>query len=131
MRKRDDEFFSPDLTPLIDVTFLLLIFFIVSSVFKKQEFALLLNLPPSSTAAVINPNVQDLVLEIKGEKLALAGKEISLEQLAEALPKLVNEKTLVHLRSDRDGRYYQIIEVLDLLKRLNISNLNLVTTKEN
>ena len=32
------------LTPLIDVVFLLLIFFLVSSVFKKEEFALL-NLP--------------------------------------------------------------------------------------
>ena len=44
-RKSRREYLTPDLTPLIDVVFLLLIFFMVSSVFKKEELALLLNLP--------------------------------------------------------------------------------------
>ena len=39
MKKRSRETLSPDLTPLIDVVFLLLIFFMVSTVFKKEELA--------------------------------------------------------------------------------------------
>jgi biopolymer transport protein ExbD len=45
MKRR--EALVPDMTPLIDVVFILLIFFIVTSVFKKEELALLLNLPDS------------------------------------------------------------------------------------
>ena len=41
-----------DLTPIIDVVFILLIFFIVSSVFKKDELALVLNLPTSSAQEI-------------------------------------------------------------------------------
>jgi len=43
MKRR--EHIAPDLTPLIDVVFLILIFFMVSSTFKKEELALLLTLP--------------------------------------------------------------------------------------
>ena len=45
MGRRSREASAPDLTPLIDVVFLLLIFFLVSTVFKKEELAFLLNLP--------------------------------------------------------------------------------------
>ncbi|MGK0367028.1 MAG: biopolymer transport protein ExbD, partial [Thermoproteota archaeon] len=47
-RKGNREALSFELTPLIDVVFLLLIFFLVTSVFKKEELALLLNLPKAS-----------------------------------------------------------------------------------
>jgi biopolymer transport protein ExbD len=48
MRRREP--LSPDMTPLIDVVFLLLIFFLVSTSFKKDELALLLNLPTSQAS---------------------------------------------------------------------------------
>ena len=43
MRRREP--LAPDITPLIDVVFILLIFFMVTSVFRKEEAALLLQLP--------------------------------------------------------------------------------------
>ncbi|MFY4744115.1 ExbD/TolR family protein, partial [Aliarcobacter butzleri] len=46
MKRR--EALSLYLTPVIDVVFILLIFFIVTSVFKKKELALLLDLPTSN-----------------------------------------------------------------------------------
>ena len=46
MRKKNKrEELVPDLTPLMDIMFLLLIFFIVTSVFRKNEHLLSLNLP--------------------------------------------------------------------------------------
>ena len=41
-----------DLTPVIDVVFILLIFFIVTSVFKKDELALMLDLPEADAPAI-------------------------------------------------------------------------------
>ena len=46
MKRRES--LSLDLTPVIDVVFILLIFFIVTSVFKKEELALMLDLPTSN-----------------------------------------------------------------------------------
>ena len=43
MRRREP--LNPDLTPLIDILFLLLIFFLATSVFKKDEVAISLSLP--------------------------------------------------------------------------------------
>ena len=60
MKKR--EILTPDITPLIDVVFILLIFFIVSSVFKKDELALVLNLPTSS-AQEIELKQKELIIE--------------------------------------------------------------------
>ena len=78
MKKR--EILTPDITPLIDVVFILLIFFIVSSVFKKDELALVLNLPTSS-AQEIELKQKELIIELNSDKLAVYGKEITLELL--------------------------------------------------
>ena len=56
MRKHR-ETLTPDITPLIDIVFILLIFFIVSSVFKKEELALTLDLP--------NASAKELEVELK------------------------------------------------------------------
>ena len=66
MKKR--EILTPDITPLIDVVFILLIFFIVSSVFKKDELALVLNLPTSS-AKEIELKQKEIIIELNHEKL--------------------------------------------------------------
>ena len=47
-RKREE--LSPDITPLIDVIFILLIFFMTTTVFKKKNAALLLALPKAETS---------------------------------------------------------------------------------
>ena len=60
----------PDLTPLIDVVFILLIFFIVSSVIKKEELVLNLSLPSSSTKQKVT-NVKEFIIELKNNTIAL------------------------------------------------------------
>ena len=76
MKKR--EILTPDITPLIDVVFILLIFFIVSSVFKKDELALVLNLPTSS-AKEIELKQKEIIIELNHEKLAIYSKEAGMK----------------------------------------------------
>jgi len=70
MKRRES--LSPDMTPLIDIVFILLIFFIVTSVFKKEELALLLNLPQSS-AKPLEVNKEQITIEISEDQIALRG----------------------------------------------------------
>lgn len=120
------EALSPDMTPLIDVVFILLIFFIVTSVFKKEELALLLNLPDSN-AQTLEVERENVNIELSKDKLAYKGKELTLEALEEELKQITNKKRAVIVRIDEEVMYKQIIGVLDLLQKYELNNLALVT----
>lgn len=123
------ETITPDLTPLIDVVFILLIFFIVSSVFKKEELALVLNLP-SSAAQELEVEPKEISLEINKDKLAIYGKEISLEDLDAKLTEIKNKNKNIIVRIDKDVIYERIVKVLDKLQKNELNNLSLVTKKD-
>ena len=78
MRKHRESL-TPDITPLIDIVFILLIFFIVSSVFKKEELALNLQLPNSS-AKELEIELKQINIELSTNSLAYLGKEISFDK---------------------------------------------------
>lgn len=123
MRRREP--LSPDMTPLVDVVFLLLIFFLVSTAFKKDQLALLLNLP-SSEAPVEMVKKEEVNIELSSEKIALKGKEITFEQLDISLSQVKDKKSSVNVRIDKEVRYERIIKLFDLLKKYDLNNLALI-----
>jgi biopolymer transport protein ExbD len=124
MKKR--EILTPDITPLIDVVFILLIFFIVSSVFKKDELALVLNLP-TSTAKEIEVKDKEIVIELNHDKLAISGKEATIEVLENEIGKIEDKKRNIIFRIDKEVKYEKIIEVLEVLQKHELFNISLVT----
>ena len=129
MRRKPRETIAPDITPLIDVVFILLIFFIVSSVFKKEELALVLNLP-SSKAQELEVEPKEISLEISKDKLAIYGKEVSIEELDLKLAEIKDKKKNIIVRIDKDVIYERIVKVLDNLQKYELNNLSLVTKKD-
>ncbi|WP_298752206.1 biopolymer transporter ExbD [uncultured Arcobacter sp.] len=127
MKKR--EILTPDITPLIDVVFILLIFFIVSSVFKKDELALALNLPTSS-AKEIELKQKEIIIEIDNTKLAIYGKETTLEKLEEEISKVTDKKRNIIFRIDKDVKYEKVVKILDILQKNSLFNISLVTDKK-
>ena len=127
-RKSRREALTFELTPLIDVVFLLLIFFMVSSVFKKEELALLLTLPKAQTGESSQTQMEQLTIELSGEKVAVAGKSASMEDLPEILSKQ-DKKSLINLRVDGDVVYQRLVKVLDLLQKNKLENVSLITEK--
>ena len=119
----------PDMTPLIDVVFILLIFFIVTSIFKKEELALLLNLP-SSNAKELKVEKEQITIELSEKKIAFKGKEVTLEVLKEELKKIKDKKRAVIVGIDEEVIYKNIVEILDILQKYQLNNLALVTNKE-
>ena len=128
MRKKR-ETITPDLTPLIDVVFILLIFFIVSSVFKKEELSLMLNLP-SSHAQELEVEQKEVSIEISSDKIAVFGKEVSFEEFDNKLAEITNKKKSIIVRIDKNVVYERIVRVLDNLQKYDLNNLSLVTKKE-
>lgn len=128
-RKSRREYLTPELTPLIDVVFLLLIFFMVSSVFKKEELALLLNLPKTEEGKSKNEQKTMVTIELAKDTIAFEGKEYSMEELKDKISPL-EKKTLVNLRVDGQVQYNRLVDILDLLQKNKLENLSLITIKK-
>ncbi|NCB10175.1 MAG: biopolymer transporter ExbD [Erysipelotrichia bacterium] len=117
-----------DLTPVIDVVFILLIFFIVTSVFKKDELALMLDLP-TSNAKEIEVKQEQVFIELSQTKLAIKGIEVSFSSLEDNLKAIKNKENAVIVRIDKKVEYERVVKVLDLLQKYNLTNLALVTNE--
>jgi biopolymer transport protein ExbD len=122
MRRREP--ISPDMTPLIDVVFILLIFFLVSSTFKKNELALDLILPKSGSAQEIIKK-EELAIELSRDKVALKGAVISFSDLGEELSKVSEKDKPVNVRINQDVEYQRVMKLFDLLKKYGLNNLAL------
>ncbi len=130
MKRRSREPLNFEMTPLIDVVFLLIIFFMVTSVFKKDELSLLLALPKAASGESIKASEKEfLKLELSAEELAVAGEKISLEELPSRLLNISDKTQPVEMRVDKDVRYERVINVLDSLKAAQLQNINLITEK--
>lgn len=128
MRKHREPL-TPDITPLIDIVFILLIFFIVSSVFKKEELALKLQLPNAS-AKELEVELKQLNVELSVNKLAYLGKEITFEKFDFELSNYSKRDKPVIVRIDKDVKYDRVVKVLDILQKYSYDNLSLVTAQE-
>ena len=120
---------TPDLTALIDVVFILLIFFIVSSVFKKEELSLQLSLPTSSSQK-LEVEVRQINIELGIEKIAFGGVELDFDSLGKELSKVTKKDKPIIIRIDKKVPYERVIKILDLLQKYSLNNLALVTSKE-
>jgi len=122
------ELLAMDLTPLIDVVFLLLIFFIVASEFKKNETILNLSLPNSASLEKVVEK-KDVLIEISKDEIAYKAKKIDFEKLKEELEVLKKDAALT-IKIDKKVKYERVVKLLDILNSLSLSNIQLIT-KEN
>lgn len=128
-RKQRRESLAMDLTPLIDMVFLLLVFFLVTSTFKKDELALLLKLPTAEQGTGSEKKVEQLTIELSNDEIAVNNTKATIEELPGILEKAKKE-SLVNLRVDGDVRYTRLVKVLDLLQINKLENISLITEKE-
>ena len=125
MKKRSRERTFPEITPLIDVVFLLLIFFMVSTVFKRDELALLLNLPKTEKGEDGKNRHKGLRIELSSQEVAFNGKKTSISNLDGSLASVENKNVSIELRIDKSVIYDRIVRVLDLLKKTQIDQFGI------
>lgn len=120
---------TPDLTALIDVVFILLIFFIVSSVFKKEELALQLALP-TSTSSKLEVEVKQINIELSINDIAFGGAKVDFKSLENSLQKVTKKDKPIIVRIDKNVPYERVIKILNLLQKYSLNNLALVTSSD-
>ena len=126
MKKRYD-YLSPDLTPLIDVVFILLIFFIVTSSFKENKFVLDLTLPSSNSIKKVIKK-KNISIEVNKKYYAYMGKKIKLIDLENKLKKIKDKKLYINIHIDKEVPYKKVIKILDILQLNQLNNISFITT---
>lgn len=116
------------LTPLIDIVFLLLVFFMLTAHFVKDE-GIAIQLPQAESAvASKNDEAVDVVLDAKG-RIHLVGHILEAGELEEALRRalLEHRKKWVTLRGDRGADLGRAVAVLDAARKAGAENVNVIT----
>ena len=124
--KREEDNFAMEMTPLIDVVFLLIIFFIVSTVFVDFSRRMDINLP-SSKSSIIDEKPKTLEIKMsKDKKIFLAGKPVTLLGLEQSLRKLdvKGKKQTAIIRADKLLPYGEVIQVMGLLQKACIPDIS-------
>ena len=119
----------PNLIPLIDVVLILVIFFLVATVFRLGP-GLALDLPKSTSAQ--NVTLTELRITVAGENdVWLGNVRTSLSQLDSLLKDKLKGKDLKTLRvvveGGRDTPYQVVVSVLDVLRQNQVVGVNLMT----
>ena len=128
--KNKDEF-NLDITPLIDVVFLLLIFFMVSTTFK-HESEINITLPSASNKTVdVKPDAINIGLDLAGNiyvnGTVLINSEFKTIKAA-LLDKIEHsEKPPVIISADANVKYQSVVHLLDILRQLELVKITYAT----
>ena len=126
-----------NLTPLIDVVFLLLIFFMVTTTFDRDA-KININLPTTQNA-VASPMKMPLEVIIDGQgKYFVDGREVlnnKPETLFRAMTQALNERgekapPLV-ISADAGTNYQAVVTAMDIAGRLGLTNFSMATSQSN
>lgn len=123
-----------NLTPLIDVVFLLLIFFMVTTTFDRDA-KIKINLPTTSNAvSVAQKDTLELIIDNQG-KYFLDGREIlnnKPETLFRAMTQVLDKRgsnpPLV-ISADANANYQSVVTAMDIAGRLGLTNFSMATTQ--
>jgi biopolymer transport protein ExbD len=120
---------SINVTPMLDLAYVLLVIFIIMTTASVQ--GLNINLPkPSNKPSTVKKEMR-IVQVMPGGRLLLNGASVTMPQLESMLTALHSrdpEFSLV-VKGDPEANYANVVEIIDLAGRLNISNLGLITAR--
>ncbi len=133
MRKREDESLSIPMSAMIDVVFLLLIYFIVTMEDEIPEAHLAINLP-SLGARKQDQSVAPRLLEVQVYKneLRLRGKIMTYSEIDSFLKRFssTGKDSTVMVQVSQRARAQDLVTALDLCRKHGFNNLNVLTIND-
>ena len=118
------------LTPMIDVVFLLLCFFVTSQIFAQWETEIDITLPTAATGSVPQRLPGEVIINVRadgttvvnGQVLDAAGLRSMMARLVELFP-----GQPVLLRADKTTAYEHVVRVLDTCRQADLWNISFAT----
>lgn len=121
----------PNLTPLIDIIFLLLVFFMLTSHFVKDE-VINIDLPDAESGEAIENIEQIEVIITEQNEIKLNNQTVDIEQLEQMLrDKLkTRDEKVVRIRGDEEVDLGKAIDVFDAARKAGAQGVDIVTIDE-
>ena len=116
----DDQEAAVDITPMLDVVFIMLIFFIVTATFVKQS-GIEVNQPQASTA-VVQEKANILIAIDANNKIWINRREVDFRALRPNIERLhaENPKGSVVIQADRDSTNEVLVQVMDASRKAGV-----------
>lgn len=127
IRRDEEESLSLNLTPMIDVVFLLIIFFMVSTTFLNLEKEMDLNLPEAASGRPEEMETDEVIINVLADgRMKVGDQFFEIEALVENLRSvaLANPKTPVTIRGDRDTVFQNAVRAMDACGRANLHRIS-------
>jgi biopolymer transport protein ExbD len=127
-----------DMTPLVDVAFLLLTFFMLTTVMRKQQ-TLEINLPPNNKVKIeiAQTNLLTMFVDQNGKMFYATGtdkpKSVDFNTLTSffATQEKQNPKLVVLLKFDRKSKFHWMVDVIDKLNLANLQRFSIAPMTDN
>ncbi|MDF7798409.1 biopolymer transporter ExbD [Pontiellaceae bacterium B1224] len=115
-----------NMTPLMDLTFILLITFIIT--FPLIEQGIAINLPKGKAADMMESETRSISLNVD-KQLYLDDVPVSAEELLASMTQIgINDpNTTIYVRADRELPYGEVVSIMKILHDANITKMALVT----
>jgi biopolymer transport protein ExbD len=123
-----DEQPSLNLTPMVDVVFNLIIFFMVCTKFAEAERRMTLQVPQISDVKTLSPAPQKRIINVyRDGRVALDRQFVTLEELVSRLKAARGEyeQLGVVVRGDADGAFRNVASALGACRQAGISNMGI------
>ena len=121
------------MTAMMDVIFLLLCFFITTSVFSQWEYKIDITLPTAKSGKMPDRLPGEVIINItKDGRISMNEQDLTHDALKTRLSSLVRlfPGQPVVLRADKDTRYEDLIKVVDTCRLADLWNFSFATTEE-
>lgn len=129
---RQPEPAAMQLAPMIDIVFLLLIFFIVTWQFSRSETELSVSVPTAQEGADPSRQRGEIIINVLADgTIRVEGQTMDLDQLFDKLAPIATqyENQPVRLRGDGAGTYQRMVEVIDTCQKAGIWNISFATQR--
>jgi biopolymer transport protein ExbD len=114
-----------DMTPMLDIVFIMLIFFIVTTVFVK-EAGIEVN-KPGASQAVLPKNANIFIAITKDGDVWMDKREIKVDSIRANIERLISEQPtdVVIIQADEDAEHGVVIKVMDQIKAAGIDRISI------
>ena len=112
------------IAPLVDIVFLLLIFFMLTSHFEIAS-GVRIRLPKVAQKVYNSEEMKVTVLIDRTGKIYYEGKKLTLSELKKKMEGLVERNGIVHLilQADQDTKHGRVVDVMDAAKSAGIRSI--------
>ncbi|EGN74436.1 biopolymer transporter ExbD [Aliidiomarina shirensis] len=129
-RLREEEEATLDMTPMLDIVFIMLIFFIVTTSFVK-EAGIDVNRPEASQATQ-KPSANIFIAIRENGEVWMDRRQVDVERVAANLERLLAEQPtdMVVIQADEGARHGIVVKVMDQVKEAGIAQISIAAEND-